>query len=193
MHIYEQIGQAVMFKNEKNDFYSVGITNVLNSLLHDIAAWESVFHERIEVWVFSGDSINELLPLMQEIKPGGAAIIFGGGVHKRILQDVPGLERVLFIDTRESESFIRSSIRGALNGRFRFCVLDVRKNSPLTKKERDITNLLLKYGSISTVSRVYGYDVKAISGYKRRVMRKLKVNNTPELIFKLKLISICCA
>lgn len=190
--MHEQIGQAIEFKNENNDYFSFGITKVLNSLLHDIAAWEALYHERIEVWIFSGDSINELLPLIQEVKPGRAAIVFGGDVHKRILQDVPGLERVLFMDARESADFIRSSIRGAFNGRFRFSVSGTRRGSPLTKKERDVTNLLFKFGSTSRVSRIYGYDVKAISGYKRRVMRKLKVKNMPELIYKLKLLSVCC-
>lgn len=188
----EQIDQAIEFKNVSNDFFSVGITKVLNSLFHDIAAWEALYHERIEVWIFCGDSVNELLPLLKEVKPGAAAIVFGGGVHKRILQDVPGLERFLFLDAHESANFIRSAIRGAFNGRFRFGASDAQRSSPLTKKERDITNLLLKYGSSSTVSRVYGYNVKTISGYKRRVMKKLKVKNMPELIYKMKLISVCC-
>lgn len=182
--------------NIKGDdhFFAFGVHAVIERLYREITARfmsASVFPD---IWVFTEDTLTELQPFIQHLHYGQPCIVFGTERHRRILSEIPGLEKLLFIDVSTSGAMAANYIRDAMRSGFRSGMMfnSNCRRSRLTPKEQHILHHLLQGGRVDTVARLCGCTGKAVSSCKRRIMKKYNVMNNQELIIKSRILGNAC-
>lgn len=137
-----------------------------------------------EIWIFSRDSVDELYPFIRQIVSHRPIIIFGKDCHKRLLNSVPGLEQMVFLNLDESLDRIGHRIKKTLlASRFGLPINSVSfiQYPVLTLFERSVLTGLMSGESVSDFASHTGRSVNSISACKRRIMKKLNVFNNQEL------------
>lgn len=182
--------------NIKGDdrFFVLGVHTVIEQLYREMAARFMSVSALPDIWVFTEDTLTELQPFIRRLYYGRPCIVFGTQRHRRILSEIPGLEKLLFIDVSTSGVTAANHIREAMRSGFR---LDVAfdpnyRRSRLTPREKNILHLLLQGSRVDTVAQLCGCTGKAVSSCKRRIMKKYNVMNTQELIIKSRILGNVC-
>jgi DNA-binding CsgD family transcriptional regulator len=182
--------------NIKGDdrFFVLGVHAVIERLYREMAVRFMSVSALPDIWVFTKDTLTELQPFIQQLHYGQPCIVFGAQRHRRILSEIPGLEKLLFIDIGTSAMAAVSHIREAMRSGFRPGItFDPNyRRSRLTPKEQHILHHLLQGGRVDTVARLCGCTGKAVSSCKRRIMKKYNVFNNQELIIKSRILGNAC-
>ncbi len=182
--------------NIKGDdrFFVLGVHTVIEQLYREMAARFMSVSALPDVWVFTEDTLTELQPFIQQLHYGRPCIVFGTDRHHRVLSEIPGLEKLLFIDVGTSGMAAARHIRDAMRSGFRpgMTFNSNYRHRRLTPKEQNILDLLLQGGRVDAVARLCGCSGKAVSSCKRRIMKKYNVMNNQELIIKSRILGNAC-
>lgn len=172
-------------------FYIKGLSLLIESLfqddLCDAGMTKADINSFPEIWIFTRDSADELYPFVRQVVSHRPVIVFGKDGHKRVLDRVPGLEQMTFLDISISIDEVRYRIQRV----FFACYYGLPINSvsfinypSLTSLEKDVLTGLMSGKSLSEFASHTGRSVKSISACKRRIMKKLNVYNNQELFAK---------
>jgi len=174
--------------HSENSFFIEGTHALIEALFQDdFPESGKTKAELPDIWIFSRDGVDELYPFLRQIVSHRPTIIFGKECHKRLLNSVPGLEQMVFLNLKISPDRAGDRIKKAFIAcRYGLPVNPVSFISypALTLFERNVLTVFMSGESISDFSFRTGKSVNAISACKRRIMRKLYVFNNQELFAK---------
>lgn len=172
----------------ENIFFINGLKHLFSSILKEFKDKDNdesfVSMGGPDVWVFSHEGVSELYSFIRQVKHHRLCFVFGNDNHKRVLHQVPGLEKVIFFNVRLPALLIRRRIKKII----RIMIMGGRSDThmyhhppDLTLYERYVLVRLISEFSISEIADASGKPVKSVSACKRRIMKKYNVFNNQEL------------
>jgi DNA-binding NarL/FixJ family response regulator len=145
----------------------------------------------IPIFIFPDDSAYALYNDIRTRIIRSPALVFCPEHMIPFLQDIYFKERLYFISLNTDCVTVKREIRAMVRRYPKFKPSSALTVSPylrLSEKEADVVKYLVQGYKQSTISLINNMPVRHISLYKQSAMRKLKVNNFPELYFKVRLL-----
>ncbi|CAI1067962.1 Response regulator [Serratia rubidaea] len=183
-------------KNRQTAFPLYGNDNYyiysLSLLLEDLLADEDATERQLPaIWVLSG--FQDVLSYIQQMKRNAENIVIGDERHYRLLSGIASIGDMFFIHASlpvvEIKERLRFVIRRKADGKmlreYRY-----HDTQAFSAGARKTIKLLLKGLPTWRVAQECSIHHRAVSVYKRNVMRRLNVNNTQELVIKCRLMEL---
>ncbi|WP_442801652.1 helix-turn-helix transcriptional regulator [Serratia rubidaea] len=183
-------------KNRQTAFPLYGNDNYyiysLSLLLEDLLADEGATERQLPaIWVLTG--FQDVLSYIQQMKRNSENIVIGDERHYRLLSGIASIGEMFFIHASlpvaEIKERLRFVIRRQAEGKM-LCDYRFHDMQAFSAGARKTIKLLLKGLPPWRVAQECSIHHRAVSVYKRNVMRRLNVNNTQELVIKCRLMEL---
>lgn len=170
--------------NDNYYIYSLGL--LLEGVLKEEAGAARALPD---IWVMTG--FQDVLSYIKRMKKNAENIVIGDERHYRLLSGIPSIGEMVFIHAslpvEEIKERFRFVIRRKADRNMR-CEYRHHDTQAFSAGARKTIKLLLKGLPTWRVAQECCIENRAVSVYKRNVMRRLNVNNTQELVIKCRLM-----